>query len=511
MMHMPLSTLLSVALAFLVVDSVYAQPTGQGRPNVVIIYADDLGYGDLSCYNPASRVKTLHIDKMAHNGLRFIRAYAAGATCTPSRYSLMTGEYAWRKQGTGVLPGDASAIIRKGRQTLGTVFQAAGYQTGVVGKWHLGLGDETETDWNKPISQTPNDIGFHYAFIMAATGDRVPTVYVENSRVVGLDAADPLRISYQAKVGNEPTGRDNPEQLTMGLTHGHDNTIVNGISRIGFMAGGKRARWVDEHMADDFTGKAIQFIEANRSRPFMLYFAPHDIHVPRVPHPRFVGKSGMGPRGDAILELDWSVGEVMRVLDQLGLASRTLVILSSDNGPVLDDGYADEAVEKLGSHKPAGPLRGGKYSILEAGTRVPFIVQYPNQVKVGVSEALISQVDLLASLAALLHRPIQSAQAPDSQNRWDALRGADPKGRTEAVIHSQVGDLFGLVTRRWKYMAPSEMNPFKQDTRTEMGTDRLPQLYDLQADPVERINKARQNPQVTRQLVSQLARIRRGR
>ncbi|MBN1845413.1 MAG: sulfatase-like hydrolase/transferase, partial [Sedimentisphaerales bacterium] len=270
---------------------------GQGgrRPNVLLIYADDLGYGDVGCYG-ATRVKTPNIDRLAAQGLRFTNAHSSSATCTPSRYAMLTGEYPWRKKGTGVLPGSAGLIIEAGRTTLASIMQKAGYATGVVGKWHLGLG-EGNVDWNGEIRPGPLEIGFDYSFLIPATGDRVPCVFVENRRVAGLDPADPIQVSYGKPVGTEPTGRDHPELLKMHPSHGHDQTIVNGISRIGYMSGGKTARWVDEDMADTITRKAVAFIENHRQKSFFLYFATHDIHVPRVPHPRFAGQSGLGPRG----------------------------------------------------------------------------------------------------------------------------------------------------------------------------------------------------------------------
>ena len=279
------------------------------KPNVVFIYADDIGYGDLSC-NGAKTIKMPNVEMLARQGVRFTNMHSSAATCTPSRYALLTGEYAWRREGTGIATGDAGSIIRPERFTLADVFKNAGYQTGVIGKWHLGLGNKTGTqDWNGHITPGPSDIGFDYSFILAATGDRVPCVYVENERIVNLDPKDPIAVSYEKNFEGEPTGKLNPELLKMHPSHGHDNSIVNGISRIGFMKGGKSALWKDEEIGDVITGKALAFIERSKDKPFFLYFATQDAHVPRVPAPRFVGASGMGPRGDAIIEFDWSVGK----------------------------------------------------------------------------------------------------------------------------------------------------------------------------------------------------------
>jgi arylsulfatase A-like enzyme len=447
-------------------------------PNVLLIVADDLGFGDTGAYG-ATRIPTPNIDRMAHAGLRFTDAHASSATCTPSRYALLTGEYPWRKKGTGILPGDAALLIAPGRVTLPSMFKQAGYRTGVVGKWHLGLGPEGGPDWNGEVRPGPLEIGFDYSFLMPATADRVPCVYVENHRVAGLDPKDPIRVSYTDPIGDEPTGRDHPELLKMKPSHGHDQTIINGISRIGYMSGGKAARWVDEDRADLFTQKAIAFIETNKSQPFFLYFASHDPHVPRTPHPRFVGKSGCGVRGDAIVEFDWCVGELLKTLDRLGLAQQTLVIVTSDNGPVVDDGYRDGSVINLNGHRPAGPLRGGKYSIFEGGTRIPFIVSWPDHIKPGTSSALVSQVDLLNSFAALTHQKLSPTAAPDSQNMLPALLGQDPAGRQRLVEHARV---LALRDGSWKYIEPAQGPKFQKPTNTEMGGDPAGQLFNLQSD-----------------------------
>ena len=494
-------TLLVLAGILLIVAGVLPV-SAQQRPNVLVIYVDDLGYGDVSAYG-ATRLKTPNIDSIARAGLRFRDAHSPAATCTPSRYSLLTGEYAWRRPGTGILPGNAALIIKPGSTTLPRLFQSAGYSTAVVGKWHLGLGPQGGPDWNAEIRPGPEDVGFDYAFIMAATGDRVPTVYVENRRVVGLDPKDPITVDYKQPVGNGPTGRANPDLLRVHPSHGHDQTIVNGVSRIGYMTGGKSALWKDEDMADVFTRKAVAFVERSKDKPFFLMFSLHDPHVPRMPHPRFAGKTGLGPRGDAIAQADWCVGEMLSTLERLKLTDNTLVIFTSDNGPVIDDGYRDEAVEKLGSHNPSGPFRGGKYSNFEAGTRVPFIVRWPRRVKPGVSDALVSQIDFLSSFAALLGQPLK--ETTDSENVLPALLGESTTGRS--VLVEQAGSL-SLRKGTWKYIEPGKGPRINANTNTELGNDPEPQLYDLAADAGEQKNLARAQPEKVKELAAQLEALR---
>jgi arylsulfatase A-like enzyme len=476
------------------------------KPNVVIIYADDLGYGDVSCYG-ATQLKTPNIDKAAKQGLRFTNAHCTSATSTPSRYSLLTGEYAWRKKGTGIATGDAMALIHPDRYTMADVMKNAGYTTGVVGKWHLGLGPEGGADWNGDIIHSPLDIGFDYNFLIPATGDRVPCVFVENRRVVNLDPADPIKVSFGEPILSEPTGKAHPELLRMHPSHGHDMTIVNGISRIGYMSGGKSALWIDEDIADIITGKAVSFIENNRDKPFFLYFATHDIHVPRVPHPRFAGKSGMGPRGDVILEFDWSVGEIIKALERLKLTRNTLVIITSDNGPVVDDGYKDQAVELLGNHKPAGPLRGGKYSAFDGGTRVVFVAKWPGRIKPGTSDALFSQIDLMASFATMTGQKIPAGEGPDSRNSLDVLLGKSATGREWLIEQSASGKL-SLIRGEWKYIEPGPGVKLQVNTNTETGNDPNPQLYNLRSDIGEKNNVAGDNPAILNELTELLKKVR---
>jgi arylsulfatase A-like enzyme len=289
-------------------------------------------------------------------------------------------------------------------------------------------------------------------------------------------------------------------------SQGHDMTIVNGISRIGYMSGGKTALWVDENIADVITGKSVKFIEKNKDKPFFLYFATHDIHVPRVPNQRFVGKSGMGPRGDAILEFDWSVGEIIKTIDNLNLTSKTLIIVTSDNGPVVDDGYKDHAVELLGDHKPAGPLRGGKYSAYDGGTRVAFIVRWLGKIEPGTSDALFSQIDFLSTFAALSGQSLSEGEAQDSHNYLNILLGKSEKGREWLVEHATNGRL-SIIKGDWKLIEPGPGPKIDTATNTELGNDPLPQLYNLRNDIGEKNNVAPQNPGIVKELTDLLKKI----
>jgi arylsulfatase A-like enzyme len=495
----------------------HAQTAPARKPNIVIILSDDVGYGDISSYG-ATHVHTTAIDSLAADGLRFTNAHSDAATCTPSRYAMLTGSYAWRHDGVQILPGDAKLLVGPDQATIASVLKGAGYTTGLVGKWHIGLGAGT-IDWNGEIKPGPCEVGFDDAFFFAATADRVPTVYIHNHRVVNLDPKDPIHVSYTEKIGKEPTGKEDPELLKMRLSEGHDGTIIDGVSRIGFMTGGNSARWKDEEMAATFTTRAVEFIEANQHRPFLLFFTPSDIHVPRVPAAQFAGKSECGVRCDVIDQLDWSVGRVLDTLKRLNLDEDTLVIFTSDNGPVVNDGYDDGADRTLGGHKPAGPFRGGKYAIYEGGTRMPFIVRWPGHVKPGVSDALISELDLLASLASLAQQKIPEGAAEDSVNILPALLGRSKQGRTSLVEEARV---LAIVDGFWKLIdrgqrpgahpAEAEMHlggaaEIQQDRLSPYPTAPL-ELYDLSTDPYESSNVAADHPDIVHRLQAQLASLR---
>ncbi|MEO1056617.1 MAG: arylsulfatase [Actinomycetota bacterium] len=462
------------------------------RPNIIILYADDLGFGDVGCYG-GSGISTPNVDRLAAEGVRFTSGYAASATCTPSRYSLLTGAYPFRNPRAAILPADAPLIIPPGSPTLPAMLRSAGYKTSVVGKWHLGLGDG-KIDWNADLALAPIDVGFDESYILPGTNDRVPCVYVDGRRVDGLDPADPLEVTYQEDQAftDEPTGRDDPHLLTMRYSHGHDGTIVNGVSRIGWMRGGHSARWSDVDMADVLLARATSFIHRNRDRPFFLLYAFHQPHVPRLPHPRFAGTTGLGSRGDVIAEMDWCVGQITDTLDRAGLAGTSIVVFSSDNGPVLDDGYVDMAAELSGDHRPAGPLRGGKYSRLEGGARVPFILRWPDRVAPGESEAIVAQQDFFASFAALVGQPLSEQAAPDSENVLDALLGSGD-GREELVTESLDGRTV-LRQGEWAYLPAVDGRRYSSTTGVDLGHSRWPQLFNLGDDVGQLVDRAHEQP-----------------
>ncbi|MEL6896706.1 MAG: sulfatase-like hydrolase/transferase, partial [Planctomycetota bacterium] len=413
----------------------HAQDDKTLRPNVLVIMADDLGYGDVGCYG-ATRVKTPNIDQLASEGIRFTSGYCSASTCTPTRYSFLTGNYAFRRPNTGIAPPNSPAIIAAGTPTIASSLKSVGYQTAVIGKWHLGLGGPEGPDWNGDLNPGPLEIGFDQCFLLPTTNDRVPQVYVRDHRVQDLDPADPLWVGRKKPSPDHPTGKTHRDTLKMDWSHGHNSTIHNGISRIGFYTGGHAARFRDEDLADAWIKESQDFIRAQKGsdKPWFLFFASHDLHVPRMPHERFHGKSEMGFRGDSIVQLDWCVGELMQSLKDNGMEDNTLVVFCSDNGPVMDDGYKDGALEKRGDHRAAGQYTGGKYSVYEGGTRTPFITRWPGVIRPGTSDAIVCTIDLPRSISTLVKARVPDGAFSDSENVMSALmRGNPDGGRTRLV------------------------------------------------------------------------------
>ncbi len=478
------------------------------RPNIIVIMADDLGYGDVSCYG-AKAIQTPAIDQLAQEGARFTSGYCSASTCTPTRFSLLTGTYAFRQPGTGIAPPNGPAIIKPGTETLPSILKRAGYATAVIGKWHLGLGSPVP-DWNGELKPGPLDIGFDHCLLLPTTNDRVPQVFVEDRRVKNLDPADPLWVGDKIPAADHPTGVSQRQTLKMDWSHGHNQTIHNGISRIGFYTGGNKARFRDEDLADAWVTESNRWIEANKDHPFFLFFASQDIHVPRVAHERFQGKSRLGPRGDCILQFDWCVGELIKTLDRLQLADNTLVVLCSDNGPVLDDGYQDQAVEKLGDHQPAGSYRGGKYSVWEGGTRIPFIARWKGRIAPGVSDEIVCTIDLAASLAAITGQTVPADGCLDSFDVSAALLGTPgAKGRDHLLQQDNGSGNFGLRAGDWKLVRLEKRGKPQAVVSREDGP--LPgskhSLYKLSSDPGERTDVSTTHPEILQRLISQLDKL----
>jgi len=480
------------------------------RPNILVIMADDLGYGDISCQG-ATTYTTPNIDRLASEGLRFTSGYCTASTCTPTRYSLLTGTYAFRTKGTGIAPPSAPAVIAAGADTLPAMLKTVGYRTAVIGKWHLGLGGPEGPDWNSEITPGPLEIGFDHCFLLPTTNDRVPQVYLEDRRVLNLDPVDPIRVSNKKPSEDHPTGISHRDTLKMDWTHGHNNTIHNGISRIGFYTGGGKARFRDEDLADEWVKRSVTWMEQKKEEPFFLFFASHDPHVPRMPHERFQGKTPHGFRTDSIVQLDWCVGELMAALDRLGIAENTLVVFCSDNGPVMDDGYADGALEKLGEHRAGGPFKGGKYSVYEGGTRTPFITRWKGTIIPGISDEIVSTIDLYASLSGLTGAELPTDAALDTKNVLGALLGEEgTKGRSELVQQDNGSSgNYGFRSGNWKLVRHDSGKARNAVVETPLANTDVPrlQLFDLAIDPGETKDLREQNPGIAVKLEKRLKEI----
>ena len=508
------STVAFGSVALIASCTINAEKKGK-LPNVVLIYGDDVGFGDIGVYG-SKMIPTPNIDKLANNGIRFNDGHCVAATCTPSRFSLLTGVHAFRHN-VSILPPNAPLTIPTDILTLPKLFKQAGYKTGIVGKWHLGIGERgTPVDWNGDVKPGPIEIGFEKSFLLPSTNDRVPCVYLDDYRVLNLEPNDPLYVGKSFAEVNiagstqYPDGKKERSAMTYyQSTHGHDQSVINGIGRIGYMSGGKSALWNDETMTDVFVEQSRSFITENKDKPFFLYFASQSIHVPRAPNKRFQGATKLGYRGDAMVEFDWAVGEIMKTLEENGLTENTIVIFSSDNGPVYDDGYDDGTTINLSNgevdrgHDGSAQWRGGKYQIYEGGTRVPFIVQWPARVKPGVSDALVNQIDFIASFAKMLNIKLSADEAYDSRDCLKALLGDDREGLSYTV--EEAGDALAIRVGNWKYIEPPQKN-----NRNPVQGGKEAALYNLKDDPGETRNILEMYPDKAAEMDKLLMAVRNG-
>lgn len=479
-------------------------------PNVIVIFADDLGYGDLACYG-ATKVKTPNIDKLAAEGRRFTDAHSASAVCTPSRYALITGEYPMRAKGGkgvwGPSPVSAPALIPSDTYTVADVFKEKGYATGCIGKWHLGFKDKIN-DWQEPISPGPNDLGFDYYFGMPVVNSAPPYVYVENDKIVGGDPADPLK-NLKKEKAKPAQGTVPMPELPRGAGQRSGNSF-GGAAKAHEM-------FVEEEIAPTFTDKAIGFIEENKENPFFLYLATTHIHHPFTPAPQFKGSSEIGLYGDFIQELDWMVGEITKALDEKGLTDNTLIIFTSDNGGMFNQGGQDAF--KAG-HLQNGDLLGFKFGIWEGGHRVPFIAKWAGKVPAGTeSNQIVSNIDFLATFAAVTGVELTPEQQKDSVNVLEALTGEPTEQiRDHIILAPNKPSHLSVRSGKWMYIpaqggggwnrssghtfsgVPANALTGKVNSDQENGKIKKDapkaQLYDLEADVNQTQNVINDHPEV---------------
>lgn len=470
------------------------------RPNVIVILADDLGYGDVGCYG-ATRVRTPHLDRLADEGRRFTDAHTVSAVCTPSRYSLLTGEYAWRKNIWAPVFHTAGALIGTEQMTVARLLQQQGYATACVGKWHLGFGEKTP-DWNGALKPGPLEAGFDYYFGIPVVNSHPPFVFVEDHHVVGFDPADPFVFGPAAK----------DKIYTQAFPEKKNIQAVSGARKA-------HELYRDEQVGTTLTEKAVAWLRQPRKAPFFLYFAPGNIHHPFTPHPRFQGTSECGRYGDFIHELDWMVGEVLRTVDEIGARESTLVILTSDNGGMLNEGGRDAWTA---GHRLNGELLGFKFGAWEGGHRVPFIARWPGRIPAGtVSDQLIANVDLLRTVSAVVDVELPSDSGPDSLNVLPALTGHPKRPvRAEVLLAPHQRANLALRSGPWVYIGAQGSGGFGNglgeiaftgqrnsdiDSQGKLRADApREQLYHLEQDLQQQHNIIRQHPEVARKLAARL-------
>lgn len=470
------------------------------RPNIIFILADDIGYGDVRCFHPASKIPTPHIDRLAQEGMRFTDAHSPSAVCTPTRYGVLTGRYAWRTWlKRSVLMAYSPAMIEPGRLTVAGLLKQQGYRTAAIGKWHVGmtftktngevvtqqdrhLSDTIPIDFTKPITGGPVDCGFDYFYGNAAcpTTDYLYS-YIENRATVG-----------------QPTIKDPGGEFEKG------NPLTE-------YRAGKRSPGFDLETVDvTLRNKSVEFIEEHvrqhPAKPFFLYHALCAAHMPILPAPQFRGKSGVGLYGDFVMEADWVVGELVKTVDRLGLAEDTLIIFTSDNGPEI----CVRAVRQEFGHNAAGPLRGLKRDNWEGGHRVPFVARWRGRIPAGAtSTETLCLTDLMATAAAVSGAKLPANAAEDSYNMLPALLGKKAKRPIrEATVHHSFDGSFAIRQGPWKLMVhqgAGNNNYAKVAPEPAVSEPDAPgQLYNLKADPAENANVYRKHPEVVARLTSLL-------
>ena len=442
-------------------------------PNIVLIYADDLGYGDLGCYG-ATKLKTPNIDRLAKEGRLFTDGHSTSAVCTPSRYALLTGEYPLRINNYSPVFCEDKLLINPKQTTIASLLKRKGYATACIGKWHLGFGNKRKPDWNQEIKPGPLELGFDYYFGLPVVNSHPPFVYMENRRIVGLDPSDPL--IYQR--GGKTYGREYQRK--------HTSPRRNMPSLIG----GKAAHdlYIDELVGETLTQKALTWMN-QQSQPFFLYYASHNIHHPFTPHPYFQGKSESGIYGDFVHELDWSVGQLIAAVERFGVLENTLFIFTSDNGAMFNHGGI--RAQELG-HKPNGELKGQKFGAWEGGHRVPFIACWPNKIPAGsTSGAFMANMDLLPTFAAITDQKLTPKEARDGFNQLPLfVEEVGVSARNESLIQPFKRTHTSLRKGDWIYIPGTGDGGWM---KAKPG-DPERQLYNLKEDPFQKNNRITDYP-----------------
>ncbi len=451
------------------VSAPLAAKTRRRRPNIVFVLADDMGWGDIGAYNPQSGVPTPNLDRLAAHGMRFTDMHSSSAVCTPSRYSILTGRYAWRSRlKKGVLNGYDPTLIEEGRLTVAGMLKAAGYHTAGVGKWHLGLGSDPSTDYAKPLNPAPTDHGFDYYFGIPASLDMPPYLYFENDRAV----AQP---STETKGSKDPRG-------------------------VFWRAGAMMPGFDFTQVVPTLTQKAVDVIRKAGStpeQPFFLYFSLPSPHTPWLPAPEFKGKSRAGLYGDYAHETDAMVGKVMAALEANGVADNTIVVFTSDNGA----DWKEEDGDRY-AHRANAGWRGRKADIWEAGHRVPFLVQWPGHIKPGsVSAEIGSLTDFMATVAAILDLPLPDDAAEDSFDLSPALERRNRRPIRSTIVDHSIDGMFTIREGNWKLELGLGSGGFSAPRRVEPDpAGPAGQLYDLGTDPGETNNVWDRHPDIVARL-----------
>lgn len=455
----------------------FAQKNASNKPNIIYILTDDLGYGDVSCFNPQGQIKTVSIDRIAAEGMKFTDAHSSSAVCTPSRYSILTGRYCWRTSlKSNVLDGDSKALIEENRLTVADVLKHAGYSTAVIGKWHLGWNWEWKNsaiDFSKPVTKSPLVNGFDYAFVLSASLDMPPYVYVENGKPTAVPNQVTEDTGYQTMWRKGPTAPD----------------------------------FVHDQVTPEIFKRAFQYIhqQSKNKKPFFLYLPLTSPHTPILPTDGWLGKSGLNPYADFVLMVDTYIGQLQQVMKEAGIDQNTLLVFASDNGCSPRANYKELTAK---GHNPSYIYRGAKADIFEGGHRIPFIIKWPGVIKPGtVCNKTTSLMDFIATCASVVHYPLPADAAEDSYDLTALFKKPSSKQYKRAyTIHHSINGSFAIRHGDWKLILCPDSGGWSDPSPAVSASMQLPpfQLYNLKNDPGEKNNLYGKYPAIEKKLLTEI-------